>query len=113
MQNGDAVSEIQVLNRVPILREKDILLEKDADTPCKRIYFVVQTLYFKPPDESSVMQLLSKLSIDIVKAAPSTAGYLDRLLDWVGKGNLYNALKEVKDLIKYEETLLNYAKSAE
>ena len=92
---------------------RDILLEKDADTPCKRVYFVVQTLYFSPPDESSVIQLLSKLSIDIVKAAPSTAVHFDRIFNWVGKGKFYNALKEVKELIKYEETLLNYAKSAE
>ncbi|MEX0322891.1 MAG: flagellar biosynthesis repressor FlbT [Puniceicoccaceae bacterium] len=113
LENGDSASEIQILNRVPILREKDILLEKDADTPCKRVYFVVQTLYFKPLDESSVIQLLSKLSIDIVKAAPSTAGHFDAIFNWVGKGKFYNALKEVKELIKYEETLLHYAKSIE
>lgn len=113
LENGESTSEIQILNRVPILREKDILLEKDANTPCKRVYYVVQILYFKPSDESSSIQLLSKLSIEIVKAAPSTAGHLDSIFNWVGKGKFYNALKEVKELIKYEEALLDYAKSVE
>lgn len=112
VQNGGTASELQILNRVPLLREKDILLEKEADTPCKRVYFVVQTLYFSPTDESSVIQVLSKLSIDIVRAAPSTAGYFDKIFASVSEKKYYTALKQVKALIEYEEKLMSHAKSA-
>jgi len=113
IQNGSGSSELEILNKVPLLREKDILLEKDADSPCKRVYFIVQSLYFSPPDEASVIQLLSRLSIDIVRAAPSTAPFFEKIHDLVAQKKYYAALKEVKALIKYEETLLSHAKPAE
>ena len=38
IRNTDLIIE----NNVPILRQKDILSEKDATSPCSRIYFLIQ-----------------------------------------------------------------------
>ena len=35
-------SEIVIQNTVPVLREKDIITEENANTVCKRIYFTFQ-----------------------------------------------------------------------
>lgn len=45
ISNGKNKSEIFVENKVPILRQKDILSIKEADTPCRRIYFAIQLMY--------------------------------------------------------------------
>ena len=42
--NGNSTGcHLIIENKVPILREKDILSEKDADSPCRRLYFIVQS----------------------------------------------------------------------
>ena len=43
--NGDRRSNLVIQNRVSILREKDIMLPQDADTPVKRIYFAIMMMY--------------------------------------------------------------------
>jgi flagellar protein FlbT len=45
LQNGEARSELILENNVPILRGKNILSLEEADTPCKRIYFLIQLMY--------------------------------------------------------------------
>lgn len=106
LQNGGASTELEVLNKVPLLRQKDILLEKDANTPCRRIYFTIQALYFSPPDELALMQLFSKQSLEVVQAAPSTAPMLERVHGHVVAKKYYTALKAVKELIEYEAELI-------
>ena len=112
MENRCSAAELEILNKVPLLREKDILLEKDADSPCRQVYFIVQTLYFNPSDEAKVLQLLSKLTLEIVKAAPSTTTLLEKMFSEVSQRKYYSALRTVGELIRYEETLLSHAKPA-
>ena len=47
LKNGDHLAQFTIENEVPILRQKDILSERQADTICKKIYFVVQLMYFE------------------------------------------------------------------
>jgi hypothetical protein len=51
IRNGGKASVLFIENVIPILREKDIMGEKEADTPCKRIYFILQLMYLmsRPP----------------------------------------------------------------
>jgi flagellar biosynthesis repressor protein FlbT len=101
--NGNSRCVLVVENNVAILRERDILREKDASTPCKRIYFIVQLMYI---DES---QLLDKHNVywtlvkDVVEAAPSTARLLADMSEHIVKKSYYPALKLARKLIKYEE----------
>ena len=39
ISNGGATSNFLIENEVPVLREKNIMSEKDADSPCRRIIF--------------------------------------------------------------------------
>lgn len=113
LRNGPNIAEFEVLNRVPILREKDILLEADADTPCKRLYLIIQALYIDPSAQLECYRLFSSVSLEIFRAAPSTAPYFEKIHPLVSEGRYYSALKEVKRLIDYEATLLQHAKRSE
>jgi flagellar protein FlbT len=113
VENGRSSAELHVLNKVTILREKDILLEADADTPCKKVYFAVQSLYLEPANEAHVIRYLSKLSIEIVRAAPSAFLYIDRIHECVLGKRYYSALRQTRELIQYEEELLHHARAAE
>jgi flagellar biosynthesis repressor protein FlbT len=109
--NGNSRCELVVENNVVILRQKDILREKDASTPCKRIYFIVQLMYV---DES---QLLDKHNVywalikDVVEAAPSTARLLADMSEHIVNKRYYPALKLARKLIKYEEEATAHART--
>jgi len=66
--------ELTVENEVPLLREKEILSEAKADTPCKRVYFVIQLMYIDGQNLPKYQKLYWDLARDILNAAPSTTG---------------------------------------
>ena len=113
IRNGTTGTELEILNKVPILREKDIMLEEDATSPCRQIYYTLQTLYLQPGSETDLLSVLSRLSVDIMKAAPSTSLHLERILDKITEKSYFEALKLARELIQYEQTLIEHAQSTE
>jgi flagellar protein FlbT len=96
-------------DRVPILREKDILTPASADTPAKLIYLAVQLMYLSP-DPMSHHPTYFSLVRDILSAAPSAWPYIESINTHILNGDLYHALKESKKLIQHEKTLLDSAR---
>ncbi len=113
VQNGPTKTELTVLNDVPILRQKEILHEKDATTPCKRIYLAVQQMYMDDGNRVAYYKLLSELLKDVLDAAPSTSALVQEIGAHVSDGRYYNALKLTKQLINYEAELLNNARQSD
>jgi flagellar protein FlbT len=98
--------------RVPILREKDILTATTADTPAKRIYLAVQLMY-TGEDQQAHHEVYFKLVRDIVMAAPSTWPIVEDINNHILKGDLYKALKDSRKLVEYEQELLGNAQRGE
>jgi flagellar biosynthesis repressor protein FlbT len=111
ISNGASRSKLIVENRVPVLRDKDIIREKDAITPCRKIYFVIQLMYMDDArlvDKHNIYWTLVK---DVVEAAPSTAGLLADISHHVVNKKYYPALKLAKKLINYEEEVTAHARN--
>ena len=106
--NCDHRSWLLIEGASPILREKDILTSRRADTPAKRIYLAVQLMYTSR-DPRVHHELYFALVRQIVEAAPSMWVYVENINNQILSGNLYKALKEVKKLIEYEEELVGNA----
>jgi flagellar biosynthesis repressor protein FlbT len=109
--NGNAKSELIIENNVPVLRDKDILREKDAITPCRRIYFIIQLMYVDDKDRVEKNNIYWTLMRDVVGAAPSTAELLGEISEHVLNNRYYPALKLAKKLIEYEEEAMNHART--
>ena len=77
--NGATKAEFLVENKVPILRQKSILAPQDANTPAKRIYFVIQLMYVDEAHLGDHHKVYWELVRDFVNAAPSTLGLVDQL----------------------------------
>jgi flagellar protein FlbT len=105
--NGNTKSDLLIENNVPILREKDILSEKDADSPCKRIYFVIQLMYVDEKNLAEHHALYWKLVRDVIKAAPSMTPFVDQISEYILHNNYYQALKKAKKLIEYEQEVIS------
>ncbi|MEW6677857.1 MAG: flagellar biosynthesis repressor FlbT [Pseudomonadota bacterium] len=107
--NGDTRGTLMVLNDVPILREKDILTEAEANTPCKRIYLIIQLMYMDQSQLAHYHQLYWALVREVLAAAPSTTERIASISDDVLAGRYYHALKLATDLIQYEKELVAHA----
>lgn len=106
--NGDAKCDLVIENEVPVLRDKDILREKDADTPSKRVYFIIQLMYVDSKDAVEKHNIYWSLVQDLVKAAPKTAEKLAEISSLIIEGKYYPALKVARKLIQYEEEVTGY-----
>jgi len=110
--NGFNKSNLVIQNNVPILREKDIMSEKDVDSPCRRIYFVIQLMYV---DEKNLLEHCAtywKLVKDIVNAAPSTILLIDQISAQILNGHYYKALKVARKLVDYEKEVVKNARNS-
>ena len=104
--NSDQRTRFVIDGRTPILREKDIMTAKRADTPAKRIYLAVQLMY-TAHDPRAHHDTYFALLRDFLQAAPSARPQIEFINNQILSGDLYNALKSTRKLIKYEQELLS------
>ncbi len=107
--NGSTVTDFIIENKVPILRQSDILSEKDADSPCRRLYFAIQLMYVDKENQATHYANFWDLAQDIVKAAPSMVGFVDQISEHISSNRYYQALKLTNKMIDYEQEVLNRA----
>jgi flagellar biosynthesis repressor protein FlbT len=93
-------------NKIPILREKDIMTPATANTPAKLVYLAVQLMYISPEAQINHGTYFN-LVRDIVTAAPSAWPVIEGINNSILSGDLYRALKEARKLIAYEKKLLD------
>jgi flagellar protein FlbT len=96
--------------KIPILREKDILTPETADTPAKLIYLSVQLMYISPEPQVNHGTYFNLLR-DLVTAAPSMWPIIEGININILNGDLYQALKEARTLVAYEKKLLDHARA--
>ena len=108
IENGISPSTLNIKNKVPVLRERDIITEDKADTPCNQLYLLLQLMYIGVIPNPELANLYGKLVADIIAAAPSTKNLISNITGYILDGKYYQALKKAQSLIKYEEELLNH-----
>ena len=91
-------ARLQIEGKVPILREKDIMTLRRANSPAKRIYLAVQLMYASR-DAREHHALYLRLARDMLKAAPDALPFIDSINNRILTGELYKALKETRKLI--------------
>jgi flagellar protein FlbT len=98
-------------DKLPILREKDILTPATANTPAKLIYLAVQLMYIsnEPQDHHPVYFDLMR---DILIVSPGSSDIIQDINNHILGGDYYKALKEARKLIAYEEQVLAQLKQA-
>jgi len=111
--NADKRARLLIEGTVPVLREKDIMTARAANSPAKRIYLAVQRMYTsKRPHDDYALYL--RLVHEMLRATPGARPYIDAINNRILTGDLYKALKETRKLIAYEGEVLdmNYASKA-
>lgn len=110
--NDSQRTRLHISGDAPIMREKDVMKEDAAITPCKRIYFLIQCMYLAR-DPSIYHQRYFDLVKEVQHAVPRTAIAFMDINQFIMDGHYYKALKSARELIKFEQELLNNATAAE
>jgi flagellar biosynthesis repressor protein FlbT len=107
--NGAYRTTLLIKNFAHIMREKDVLQEEDANTPTKRLYFLVQAMLMQPPPSIPLMDTYHGVQDELQEVYVKQDNIavlqdVDRLVD---AGDYYKALIKLHPLIAYEAKLLN------
>jgi flagellar biosynthesis repressor protein FlbT len=106
--NGDKKNDFFIENKVPVLRRKDIMGVKDADSPGSRIYFIIQLMYIDEANLEKHYKTYWKLVRDFVKTAPNILGLIDRISEHILSARYYQALKLSRELTGHEQGETDY-----
>ena len=88
----------------PILRERDTVTPETANTPAKRLYLCVQTMYLKS-DIPKYLPTYQGYLRDLRNSNPGDRLTIDAINAHISSGALYKALKEMRQVMKVEQEL--------
>jgi flagellar protein FlbT len=103
--NSGVRTSFLIDGEAPILRDKDTVTAETANTPVRRLYHCVQTMYLKndiPKYRASYLGFVGDLGEDI----PGSRDRIDTVNGHIADGALYKALKEIRKLMKSEADLM-------
>ncbi len=103
--NSGTRTSFLIDGEAPILRERDTITTETANTPAKRLYLCVQTMYLKS-DIARYRTAYQGFLRDLRDSNPGDRLTIDAINGHVSSGALYKALKEIRKLMKREDALL-------
>lgn len=112
IRNGPRRANFIIETKTKILRERDVIFESEADTPCKRLYLTLEEAYLATDPTESEVRFMAQAN-DIMAAVPSTGPFMARIYALMSEGSYFKALKEAKSLLAYEAELLARAQTNE
>ncbi len=106
--NVGSKAEIVIQNTDPVLREKDIITEENADTPAKKIYFIILSMYVDAKNEKEYHSIYFKLINEMFEKVPNQGviALVMKISQKIIEGEHYQALKICKKLLNFELELL-------
>jgi flagellar biosynthesis repressor protein FlbT len=103
--NDATRTRLHIEGDAPILREKDIMREQDADSACKKVYFTIQLMYISS-EPQKLHKTYFELQRQIQNAAPSCTFFFAKISQHLLNDEYYKALKEARNLMDHERELL-------
>ena len=110
IQNSDRRTTLVIQNKASILREKDILLPDEANTPMRRIYFAIMMLYLEEKGARDFYDEFVQRMSEFMNAIsnPDAVAQCVAIIQSVHDRQYYKALMACRKLYPFEEARLNY-----
>jgi flagellar protein FlbT len=106
--NGDRRTTIAIENQARVLRERDILRPRDADTPAKRIYLPIMMMALEPERKAQFLPHYEARLVEFTEAIVDREALQEcaHLAAAVANGEFYRALTLCKRLMEFEKLRL-------
>ena len=108
IENAGEATTLVLLNPADVLRRKEVLQEKDAVTPARRVYYALQCAYAFFQERDKFLDSFKKLLDEYEEAAPSAASLCADIRQLVGELKFYNALRVTQQLIEHDTERLQH-----
>lgn len=99
---SDALAKIKIDGGLPVVREKDYLPEKLANTPARQIYLALQRSYLEDNFEK-YKDVYFRLVGEAMASKPESTSYLSTINVHLKDRSLYAALKAARLLVQFDE----------
>ncbi|MGQ0532560.1 MAG: flagellar biosynthesis repressor FlbT [Caulobacteraceae bacterium] len=101
---GERNIALLLQNKVSVLLDKDIMQPQDANTPVKRVYFLIMLMYLDEDGRDRMHQELAAQLAEIcrIERNPSIREEYAGISNDVADGACYRALMRCRNLISYE-----------
>jgi flagellar biosynthesis regulator FlbT len=102
LRNGSPRAiELELLNHVTTLHERDLMLPEQADTPLKRLYLAIQTMHLEPEDadrhRKAAIDLAAKVyAAEIENPESPLLLLIGEIIDLIGERNFPGALRRLQ-----------------
>ena len=109
--NGDRRTSLLIQNKVSILREKDVMLPEEAETPTKRIYFPVMMMYLEEGQADRYYTEFVTRVTEFMNAIsdPDALTRCMSIIEDVHGKRYYQALMMCKKLLPFEQERLGFS----
>jgi flagellar protein FlbT len=110
ISNGATKAELVILNKVPVLKEREVITADEADTVAKKIYVTVLNMYANPRQEKDFHDIYFSFVREFIDAVPNerVLGIIMEMSQRILEGDHYQALKVCRKLIEFEQEVLNH-----
>lgn len=110
--NDNRRSRLTISTFAHVMREKDILQEQEANTPARRVYFLIQLLLLGAGDKDSIDAYGQPLedaitALDAALTNVEIKEHLGMVGTLVARGDYYKAIIALRPVMEYEARLLN------
>jgi flagellar protein FlbT len=110
LSNGDKRTSLVIQNKACVLREKDIMQPKDAQTPARRVYLAIMMMYLDgEASEEPYNEFALRMTefMGAIQNRTVLAACVDISRD-VLQGAYYKALISCRKLFDFEQERLNH-----
>ena len=110
LANGDKRTSLVIQNKACVLREKDIMQPKAANTPARRIYLSIMMMYLDGETSAEPYNEFALRMTEFMQAIrnPVILGACVEISRDVAQASYYKALIACRKLFDYEQERLNY-----
>ena len=114
MVAGSKGASLVLQNEATILLGKDVMQEKEATTPSRRIYFSILVMCLDQENVKNYRDAFMSYVEDFMDATTfsEVRRTLLHIVEDVNSGNYYRAMKTCKVLMNYEDEMLKVGKKA-
>lgn len=112
IRNGDRSSSFIVETQCRFLRESEIVLESEADTPCKKLCVTIQVIHLSDKTDEAE-NLFYAQAVEVLRYMPTSAPFLLEMQRAIEEKQTYAAIKAGKQLVLHETSILNSRLAAE
>lgn len=96
--NGPRSTTMTMLSRTPILREKHILTEEQADTPLKKLQYLIQAILLSDGSDLPAREAYDAAALMLSERAPALRGGLAEAQNHLEAARYYKALQAIRTL---------------